>query len=234
MKRKNAVRALALLLGISSAVFSAETPEKAAEATFRAHGGEKFAALSSISVTGTVDVTASSFQQAIPATFATVLSGELYLLEVNAAFVSFRQSFDGENTYTTPERGFSLPPLNRIGIALLQKLGEKDFVVSESGKQGGFRITSPEGYYTDFYIDKKTSLVKSYDAAYVVGGRDVTTKVEIKDYELLDGVRLPARYDQRFDLAGMTVYAAFKSKEIVINKEVPAGFFGPVGLGTGK
>lgn len=234
MKRKNLVPASALLLMIFSAVFAAETPEKAAEAAFRAHGGEKFAALSSISVTGTVDVTASSFQQAIPATFITVLSGEFYLLEVDAAFVSFRQSFDGKNTYTSPERGFSLPPLNRIGIALLQKFGDQDFAVSESSKKGGFRITSPEGYYTDFYIDKKTSLVKSYDSAYVVGGREVTTKVEIKDYDLVDGVSLPSKYDQRFDLAGMTVYAAFKSKEIVLNKEMPAGFFGPVGPGSGK
>lgn len=211
-----------------------ESPKETAAAAFRAHGGEKFAALSSISVTGSVDVTVSAFQQAIPATFATVLQGEKYLLEVNASVASFRQSFDGTSTFTAPDRGFSLPPLNRIGLALLQRVNEEGFTVSESEDKGGFRITSPEGYYTDFYLNKKTSLVKSYEASYLVAGREVTTKVEVKDYEVTEGVSIPSRYDQRFDLAGMTVYAAFKSKEIIVNKEVPAGLFGPTGAGSGK
>lgn len=211
-----------------------DAPIDLAAAAFKAHGGEKFAGVSSISVNGSVDVTVSAFQQAIPATFATVLQGEKYLLEVNASVASFRQSFDGTNTFTAPERGFSLPPLNRIGLALLQRMNDEGYSVSESADKGGFRITSPEGYYTDFYLNKKTSLIKSYEASYLVGGREVSTKVEVKDYELSEGISVPSRYDQRFDLGGMTVYAAFKSKEIVINKDLPAGVFGPSGLGSGK
>jgi hypothetical protein len=197
-----------------------------AKSVFEAHGGKILKELTSLLVTGSVDVTASAFQQAIPATFSTAFQGEKYLLEVNSSFAGFRQSFDGTNTYTAPDRGFSLPPINRIGIELLKRLGDDGYIVSNAAEKNGFRITSPEGYFTDFYPDKKTSLIKSYEAAYVVGGRNVTTLVEIKKYEVKDGVSIPSKYDQRFEVAGMTVYASFKAKEITLNSEIPAETFG--------
>ncbi len=206
-----------------------ETPAAAeAKKAFDAHGGEKLKGMNTLVVNGSVDITVSSFQQAIPATFSTVFSGEMYLLEVNSQIAGFRQTFDGVNTVTVPERGFALPPINRIGLALLQRYADKGFTVSETGDKDrkGFRITSPEGFFTDFYTDKKTGLIKEYEASYVVAGRNATTAVEVKKYELKDGISIPSKYDQRFDVAGMTVYAAFKAKEITVNSEIPRETFG--------
>lgn len=219
----------------SSRSLRAESPAGMEEAAvlaqraFDAHGGKKLKEMSSLLVTGSVEITVSSFQQAIPATFSTAFQGEKYVLDVNSDFAGFRQSFDGQKTVTVPDRGFALPPINRIGVELLKRLGEEGFDVSESGQKNGFRITSPEGYYTDFYPDKKTSLIKSYESAYVVGGRTVTTLVEIKKYEVRDGLSIPSRYDQRFEMGGMTVYASFKAKDVSINTELDQDIFGPAG-----
>ena len=84
----------------------------------------------------------------------------------------------------------------------------------------GFRVTSPEGYYTDFIVDDKTNLVKSYESSYSINGRDVTTSVEIDKTRNVDGVFIPEKYAQRFDLGALTVYSEFKAKEILVNSKV--------------
>ena len=46
-----------------------------------------------------------------------------------------------------------------------QRVGDPGFVITslpeDKKKKRGFRITSPEGYATDFYLDEKTNQVKS-------------------------------------------------------------------------
>ena len=196
--------------------------EDFAEKALNAHGGKKYKEMKTLVVSGDVDVTASVFNQAIPATFLTIFSGDKYRLEIDNPFQPFKQVFDGEQTQTSVQRGFTFPPLNRLGLPLLQRLGDDGFVVSElkNKKKIGFRITSPEGYFTDFYLDKKTNRVKSYEASYGVNNRDVTTTVEIDKYEVNDEIVIPKKYAQRFDLGQMTVYAEFKAKEIAVNTEV--------------
>lgn len=217
---------LFVVLGVSAQ--DKKTPENrqdAASATareaFTAHGGKKFGELKSLAIRGTADITSSAANQEVPASFVQLFSGEKYRLEVDAGFVSFLQTFDGVNTITSPSRGFSLPPINRVGMALLQRYGAEGFVVSLAEKKNGFRITSPEGYFTDFYINKKTKRVKSYESVYVSGGREVETLVEIDKYLEKDGVVIPSKYAQKFEVAGMTVYAVFKTKEVIINEEIP-------------
>ena len=201
--------------------------EELAKMSLAAHGGQSFKDMKSLIVRGKVDVTVSSFNQTIPATFTTIFSGEKYLLEINNPFQPFKQVFDGVETHTSVQRGFTFPPLNRLGLPLLQHLGDDGFIVSALAKKKkvGFRITSPEGYYTDFYLNKKTHKVKAYDSSYVVSGRDVTTSVEISKYEEKDGISIPKKYAQRFDIAQMTIYAAFKAKEIILNKEIDDDVF---------
>lgn len=196
--------------------------ELLAKETFLAHGGEKFKKVNTLTILGDVDVTVSSFNQALPATFATIFSGEKYRLEINSQFANFKQVFDGEQTFTSPQRGFSLPPINRLGLLLLQRLGDEGFTVSDlpNKKTDGFRINSPEGFYTDFYVNKKTKQIKKYEAKYLVSGREVTTLVEVDKFEDKDGVIIPSKYAQRFEFGQMTVYAQFKAKEIKVNEEV--------------
>jgi hypothetical protein len=200
-----------------------------ATAAFAAHGGDKFKAVKTMVIRGSVDLTASSFPQAIPSAFSMAFAGDKYRLELVNAIQSFKQSYDGEQTYTSVQLGFSLPPINRLGLPLLQRLGEAGFVVSalpETAKnRQGFRITAADGFFTDFFVDQKTKQIKSYEASYEYNGRTYTTAVDIGKYREVDGVFVPERYSQRFDLGQIVVYGDFKSKEILLNTELAADVF---------
>jgi len=233
-----------LILGIfalSSATLvsgqtSAATPPKydaeiaLAKLALAAHGGDKLKNMKSLVLRGSVDVTTSAINQAIPATFVMVLAGEKYRLELMNPFQPIKQVFDGVNTTTTIQSGWTLPPINRIGLPLLQMIGESGFVITplpaEKKNKNGFRMTSPQGFYTDFYLDEKTNRIKGYDAGgFEIRGRKVTTSVEIDKMRLVDGVVAPERYAQRFEMEQVVVYADFKVKEILVNSELDADVF---------
>ena len=218
---------VAVCFSAISASNSGDRSDDLAAEALAAHGGAKYKEMKTLVVRGAVDITASAVNQAIPATFVTIFSGEKYRLEIDNPFQPFKQVFDGQQTYSSVERGFTLPPLNRIGMPLLRKLGSEGFEVSDLAdkKKRGFRITAPDGYYTDFFISKKTNRVKGYEASYLLNGRDVTTSVEIDKYEEKDGVVIPKKYAQRFDLGQMTIYAEFKAKEILVNTEIDDDVF---------
>lgn len=198
-----------------------------AKLTVKAHGGEKFTNMKTLVVRGMADVSATP-SQVIPASFAFVYSGEKYRIDINNPFQPLKQVFDGEQTFSSIN-GFSLPPLNRLGMPLLQKLETTGFILSalpeNLKKKKGFRITSPEGYFTDFFIDEKTGLVKSYEASYDLNGRSVSTSVEIDKMRDVDGVILPEKYSQRFNLGTMTIYSSFKAKDILVNSDVSDNVF---------
>ncbi len=201
--------------------------EMLAKEAFEAHGGEKLKNMKTLSILGSVDITVSAFNQQIPATFATIFSDDKYRLEVNSAFVSFKQVFDGKQTFTSPERGVNLPPINQVGLPLLQKLGDVGFVVTPLAdkKKTGFRLTSPQGYYSNFYLDKKTKQIKGYDSSYLVNNVEATTVVEIDKFEDKGGIIIPSKYAQRFNFNEFTVYADFKAKEILVNTEIKNDIF---------
>jgi hypothetical protein len=209
----------------------AATPAAAdlAKAAFEATGGVKFKALKTMVVRGSVDLTASNFPQAIPGAFSMAFAGDKYRLELANAMQSFKQSYDGEQTHTSIQLGFALPPINRLGLPLLQRLGDDGFVVSAlpataKGKTG-FRMTAPDGFFTDFYLDAKSNQIKSFEASYDFNGRKYTTSVDISKYRDVEGVLVPERYSQRFDLGQIVVYGDFKSKEILLNPELAADVF---------
>lgn len=193
-----------------------------------AHGGDKLTGMKSLIVRGSVGVTTSAIAQAIPATFVTIFAGEKYRIEINNPFQPIKQTYDGTNTSTTIRGGFTLPPINRIGFPILQQLGKQGFVITslpDGKKKKGFRMTSPEGIATDFYLDEKTNEVKGYDSSYTIDGRTVTTSVEIDKCRLVEGVLVPEKYAQRFDTVQITVYADFKAKEILVNSAIEDAVF---------
>lgn len=196
-----------------------------AKSAYKAHGGDKLKSIKTLTILGSVDVTVSSFKQ--PASFATLFSGEKYRLEIDTPQVKFKQIFDGTNTFTSPERGVSLPPINRLGFPLLQRFGDEGFEVSEleKKKKHGFRITSPEGYYTDFYINKKTNRIKGYDSSYLVNDREANTSVEVDKFIDKEGIIIPSKYAQRFNFGQLVVYAEFKAKEVLVNSEIDDKLF---------
>jgi hypothetical protein len=144
-------------------------------------------------------------------------------------FQPIKEVFDGVNKSTTIRGGLSLPPVNRIGFAVLQMVGEQGFIVTPlpegKKKKRGFRLTSPEGIFTDFYIDERTNQIKGYDSQYEMNGRLWTTSVEVDSVRVVDGVTVPEKYAQRFDSEQITVYASFKTKEILVNPELASDVF---------
>jgi hypothetical protein len=210
--------------------FEAETA--LAKLALEAHGGEKLRTMKTLIMRGSVDVTTSAFNQAIPATFVIIFAKEKYRFEIMNPFQPIKQIFDGVNTSTTIRGGMTLPPVNRLGFPVLPKIGETGFVITPlpeaKKKKHGFRMTSPEGFYTDFYLDEKTKQIKGYDSSYDINGRMVTTSVEIDKLRVVDGVLVPERYVQRFDTEQITIYANFKAKEILVNSEVADDVFSTV------
>lgn len=211
----------------TTAVSKTASPMEIAKAALAAHGGDKLKNMKTLVVRGTAEVSGSP-TTTFPATFATIYSGEKYRLEITTPFQPFKQTFDGQTTASSMA-GLSLPPLNRLGLPLLPRIEDKDFKVSElpekSKKKLGFRITSPEGFYTDFFIDEKTGLVKSYESSYEFNGRSITTSVEIDKLRDVDGVIIPERYAQRFDTGQIVIYSDFKAKEILVNSAVADDVF---------
>lgn len=209
----------------TTATAAAMTPIELAKATVAAHGGDKFKQMKSLFVRGTVDIT-GAFSQVMPATFMLVISGERYVFELNNPLQPLKQIFDGKQSYSS---GYELPPVTSLGFPLLQRAGDPGYVISsfaDPKKKGkGFRITAPDGFYTDFIVDEKTSKIKGYDSSYDVGGRIVTTSVEVDEFQTADGVLVPKKYSQRFDLGQMTAYANFKAKEVLVNSPISDDVF---------
>ena len=190
-----------------------------AKATLAAHGGEKLKQLKSLVMKGSADLTFMG--QALPGAFSTAVSGDKYYFELTSAVQSLKQVYDGRETYSSIE-GFALPPVTSLGFPVLQRIGDSGYKVSELGellrkKKRGFRITTPEGYYTDFFVDEKTSQIKGYESSYEVSGRAVTTSVEVDEFQTVEGLVVPKKYSQRFDLGQITAYANFKTKDILVN-----------------
>jgi hypothetical protein len=190
-------------------------------------GGDKFKQMKTLVMKGSADITTSTFSQNIAAQFNIAMEDEKYRLDMQNPLQPFKQIFDGVNTYSSIPQ-FSFPPLNRIGMALLQRVGKDGFKVTaldEKKKKTGFRVTSPEGYFTDFFVDEKTGKVKGYEAQYNVNDNNVTTSVEIDAYKEVEGVSIPEKYSQRFELGMMTIYSNFKCKDILVNSKLDADVF---------
>ena len=218
--------------GASAAKATPADAEAIAKAAFQAHGGEKLKKLKTLVIRGSVDVTSSAFPQAIAGGFSTVISGNKYILDIQTPFQSLKQVFDGENTVSSLP-GITLPPVTSLGFPMLPRLGETGYVVTAlpegKKKRRGFRLTAPDGFYTDFHIDEKSNLITGYESAYEIRGRNFTTSVEVDKNKIIDGLTIPERYAQRFDLGGLTAYSSFKAKEILVNSEIDNAVFNSAG-----
>lgn len=205
-----------------SVAVPADNPLETAKAALAAHGGDKLKKMKSLVMKGSVDL--NVFGQLMPGAFSEAFNGDKYYFEINSPAQSIKQIYNGKDTYSSIP-GFSLPPITSLGFPLLPRLGDTGYVVSALAdakkKRKGFRITTPEGFYTDFVVDEKTGQIKAYESSYDVGGRTVSTSVEIDECKMFDGVLVPVKYSQRFDLPGqLTAYASFKTKTILVNSTI--------------
>lgn len=202
------------------------TPLELAKIALQAHGGEKFRNAKNFKVDGSVDVTSGNFPQSIKGAFVMIFAGDKYRLQIQTPMMTFTQTSDGQQTYSSVGN-VDVPPINRLGLPLLLKIEQTGYTVSAlpDKKKRGFRISSPEGYATDFLIDEKTGLVKSYTATFSIRGREATTAVEHDKFRTVDGVVMPEKYSQRFDIGQTTFYADFKVKDLAVNAAVSDDVF---------
>lgn len=199
-----------------------------AKTVLKAHGGENLAKIKHLVLRGSVDVSMPNAPQSIPAGFAMIYAGEKYRFELQSIFVNFSQTSDGEATNSSMP-GVSLPPLTRVGMAVLPRIEDEGYIVTnlpeKLKKKKGFRVTSPEGYYTDFIIDEKTSMVKSYESSYEVNGREISTAVTITKYRDVDGAMINEKFSQRLELGQLTAFVDFKAKDILVNSPIDDNVF---------
>ena len=192
-----------------------------AKATVAAHGGDKLKALKSMVTKGSADLNAMG--QAFPAAFSMAFSGDRYYFEITSPVQSIKQVFDGRNTYSSIP-GFALPPMTSLGFPLLVRVGDAGYVITavsdDKKKRKGFRVSTPEGFYTDFFVDEKTNQIKAYESSYATSSGTAMTAVEIDEYQTVEGIVVPKKYSQRIDLGPMTAYANFKAKTILVNSAI--------------
>ncbi len=198
-----------------------------AMAALVAHGGEKLKSMKSLVLKGSAEV-AGSPTATFPAGFTMIFSGDRYLLEISNPFQPLKQVFDGEETYSSLP-GFRLPPVNRLGLPMLQRINDAGFKVEvlpeKSRKKKGFRIVSPDGFFCDFFVDSKTGAVKAYESDFDVNGRVVSTSVEIDSLSEVEGIKIPKKYSQRFELGGITIYTSFNAAQILVNSNIEDSVF---------
>ena len=209
-----------------AAAAASTAPLDLAKATVAAHGGEKLKNLKSLVTKGSADLTFMG--QALPGAFSMAFSGDKYYFEITSAIQSIKQIFDGRDTYSSLP-GFSLPPMTSLGFPLLVRVGDAGYVVTatpdDKKKRKRFRVSTPEGFYTDFFIDEKTGQIKTYESSYATSGGTASTSVEIDEYQTVEGIVVPKKYSQRLDLGQVTAYANFKTKTILVNSAIEADAF---------
>ncbi len=203
------------------------TPLDLAKATLAAHGGDKLKKMRSLIMKGSADLSFNG--QSLPGAFSTAISGEKYYFEIVTAIQQLKQTFDGQYTFSSIP-GITLPPVTSLGFPLLPKVGETGYIVAAlpdgSKKRKGFRITTQEGFYTDFYINEKTGQIKTYESKWTdASNRAITTSVEIDEFVTVEGIVVPKRYAQRFDLGPITAYANFKTNDVKVNSTIEDAAF---------
>lgn len=203
------------------------SPVELAKAALAAHGGDRFKKMSALLLKGGVDLNVSN--QITSGAFSAAQSGNKYFFEIATPIQSFKQICDGQQTYSSLS-GIMLPPLTSTGFTVIGHVGEEGYTVAAFGdakKKGrGFRITAPDGFFTDFLVDEKTGQVKSFDSAFeLADGRVVTTSAIIDEMQTVDGLTVPKKYSQRFDFGGFTAYATFKVKDVLVNPQMAENAF---------
>jgi len=200
---------------------------KLANATLLAHGGKKLKGMKTMSMRGGVELSRSGSTQAIPGSFVLVFAGVKNKVDIQSPFFNFKQVSDGtDHFYSIVGFGF---PIYDSGIFAIAKIGEDGYRVSSlSGKlekKNGFRITNPNGLFTDFIVNKKTNRVKEYESKYVLHEQDLTTSVVVDEYQEVEGALVYKVFNQRLERGTDTFYAKFKAKEILVNSKIEESVF---------
>jgi hypothetical protein len=211
----------------ASAVKSDAAPLELAKSALAAHGGDRLKNAKSIVQIGSVEISLPNSAQTLSASYAIRQAGSKSRFELNAPAFGFFQIYDGQTLYNSV-READLPPLVEFGLNLLTKIENPGYKVSalpEQKKLRSFRVTTPEGYATDFHINPANGQVQSYEVIFSSNGREMKTAVANDKFRQVEGVLLPEKFSQRLELPFGTFYSSFKAKEILINSTISDDVF---------
>jgi len=201
------------------ALTSASSPTDLARAALTAQGGEKFKALKSMVLRGSVDLYAPNSTQSIPGGFVIVVAGDKVRLEIDARpAVSFKTIYDGQRSYSSLP-GVELPPASKFGLPLLTKFDQPGYVVTaipDEKKLRGFSIADADGNLTNFYIDTTTGRVIKFLIPYN-GYKFGTENKKMKEVE---GVLVAFEFTQRLEMPQGAFFAEYKVKDVKLNQPI--------------
>jgi hypothetical protein len=193
------------------------TPLELAKAAFIAQGGEKFRNVQNMMLRGSVSLYPPNSPQSIPGAFSIVTAGDKLRMEIDARpIIVFKQIYDGQQSYSSMPN-VEVPPLSRFGLPVLSKFDQPGYQVSNipnKKKLRGFRITDPEGYATDFYIDATTGRVMEFLLNY----NGLTFGTANSKFKEVDGVLIPFSFSQRFEMPQGAFFAEYSVKEVKLNQ----------------
>ena len=205
------------------AITAATSPEDLAHAALAALGGPNYLNLKSLVLTGTADLYAPTSTQSVPSKFVIVESAGRYRIEIQSPLFTFRQIANGEESYTSIQ-GINLPNPNRFGLAVLRNVNTKGFAISalpDKKKLRAFRITSPNGDATDYFIDPQNGWIMSFESTF----EGHHFGVDNKTYKLVDGILVPYSFSQRFAGPQGEFIGEFKVKEVKVNQPIDDDVF---------
>ncbi len=210
--------------GAAAAINANTSPTELARAAVAAMGGDKFKALKSTVMRGTVNLYAPNSANSLPGQFVIATAGDKLRIEVAAAPVfAFKQIFDGQNFYSSIPN-MQLPPLSKFGISVLTKYDQPGYTVTaipDKDKLRGFRIADAEGNSTDFYLETATARVKTFLIPF--NGRTFGTENDkMKDVE---GVLIPFKFTMRLETPQGAYFAEYNVKDVKLNQDLPADTF---------
>jgi hypothetical protein len=201
----------------ATAITATTPPADLAKAAFAAQGGDKFRAVQSVILRGSVDLYGPASTQSVPGGFVIVTAGDKFRMEVDARpLFSFKQIYDGQQSYSSLP-GAELPPASKFGMRVLAKFDQPGYTVTalpDKKKQRGFRIVDADGNGTDFYIDPATARVMNYTFAF--NGYNFGT--ENKKFKEVEGVLVPSSFTQRLEMPQGAAFADFNVKDIKLNQ----------------
>jgi hypothetical protein len=200
------------------------TPMDLAKAAITAQGGEKFRSVQNIMLRGSASLYPPNSPNSIPGSFSIVTANDKVRMEIDArpVFV-FRQVYDGQQSYSSMP-GVELPPLSKFGMSVLSKFDQPGYKVSaipNKKKLRGFRISDPEGYTTDFYIDPTNGRVMEFMLTY----NNYTFGTANDKFKEFDGVLIATNFSQRFEMAQGAFFAEYSVKEVKLNQPLGEDVF---------
>jgi hypothetical protein len=193
------------------------TPMELAKAAFIAQGGEKFRAVHNMMLRGSVSLYPPNSPQSIPGAFSIVTANDKLRMEIDARpIIVFKQIYDGQQSYSSMPN-VEVPPLSKFGLPVLSKFDQTGYKVSNipnKKKFRAFRITDPDGYATDFYIDAANGRVMEFFLTY----NGLTFGTANSKFKEVDGVLVPFSFSQRFEMPQGPFFAEYSVKEVKINQ----------------